>query len=202
MARTRSDISERLIPVARAHFLRDGVEGASLRNIAKDAGTSIGMIYYYYPAKDDLFLAVIEPPYTVLLERLSAAFRPDRPFPEQVELFYGIYGELTEVERQTLRLMLREALGSAERLGRLISRFRTGHIPMLLQAVAGGQRSGSLDPEIHPLITLAAMGAIGVLPQVLLDAVGPKLPIPLPNATELPRQLAKIFIRAFRPETG
>ena len=58
MGRTPSDIAPRIVHAARRRFLSDGVEGASLRAIARDARTSIGMIYYYYPAKDDLFLAV------------------------------------------------------------------------------------------------------------------------------------------------
>jgi AcrR family transcriptional regulator len=38
--------------------LGDGVDGASLREIAREAGTNIGMVVYYFATKDDLFLAV------------------------------------------------------------------------------------------------------------------------------------------------
>jgi AcrR family transcriptional regulator len=44
MARPRSDIRPRLLASARARFLREGVDGASLRSIAKDAATNIGMV--------------------------------------------------------------------------------------------------------------------------------------------------------------
>ncbi len=60
MARPRGDISERLVKAAREAFLTQGVDGASLREIAAEAGTSLGMITYYFPTKDDLFLAVLE----------------------------------------------------------------------------------------------------------------------------------------------
>ena len=45
MARPRSDIEPRIVHAARRRFLKEGVDGASLRTIAKDAGTSIGMVY-------------------------------------------------------------------------------------------------------------------------------------------------------------
>ena len=51
MARPRGDISERLIKAAREAFLTQGVDGASLREIAAEAGTSLGMITYYVPPR-------------------------------------------------------------------------------------------------------------------------------------------------------
>jgi AcrR family transcriptional regulator len=45
MARPASDIAPRIVHAARERFLFEGVDGASLRNIAKDAGTNIGMVY-------------------------------------------------------------------------------------------------------------------------------------------------------------
>ena len=67
MARPRSDIGPRIVHAARRRFLVEGVDGASLRAIAHDARTSIGMIYYYFPTKDDLFLAVVEEMYVTVL---------------------------------------------------------------------------------------------------------------------------------------
>ena len=67
MARPGSDLRSRVVPAARARFLAQGVDGASLRSIADDAGTSIGMVYYYFKTKDDLFLAVVEDVYGELM---------------------------------------------------------------------------------------------------------------------------------------
>lgn len=72
MARPRGNIDERIVRAARVLFLRHGVDGASLRNIARRARTSIGMVYYYFPTKDDLFLGVIEQVYGKLLADLSS----------------------------------------------------------------------------------------------------------------------------------
>ena len=71
MARPRSDIRPRIVDSARARFLSLGVDGASLREIARDAGTNIGMVAYYFPTKDDLFLAVVEEVYASEVADLS-----------------------------------------------------------------------------------------------------------------------------------
>lgn len=42
---------------ARAVFLRDGFDGASMNDIAREAGVSKGTLYVYFPSKEALFAA-------------------------------------------------------------------------------------------------------------------------------------------------
>ena len=52
---------EKILNTAKIHFLKDGLDGASLRNILKDAGLTTGAFYKYYPTKESLFDALIDP---------------------------------------------------------------------------------------------------------------------------------------------
>ncbi len=52
---------ENILNTAKEHFLKDGFDGASLRNILKDAGLTTGAFYKYYPTKESLFDALIDP---------------------------------------------------------------------------------------------------------------------------------------------
>src|SRR5215470_9008440 len=112
MARPRSDIRVRIQHAARKRFLREGVDGASLRAIAKDARTSIGMVYYYFPSKDDLFLAVVEEVYERVLASLARALADDVPVSARIERLYRVLGAFHEDELTVLRLVIREALVS------------------------------------------------------------------------------------------
>ncbi len=59
---TKADITrENILNTAKKHFLEDGLDGASLRNIVKDAGLTTGAFYKYYPTKESLFDALIDP---------------------------------------------------------------------------------------------------------------------------------------------
>ena len=49
-----------LIDAAAKVFARRGFHGASLDQIAAEAGYSTGAIYWHFSGKDDLFLAVYE----------------------------------------------------------------------------------------------------------------------------------------------
>ena len=54
MGRPPTDLKHRLINAARGAFDRRGVDAVSLRAIARAARTTIGMVYYYYPSRDEL----------------------------------------------------------------------------------------------------------------------------------------------------
>ena len=47
------------------------------------------MIYYYFPTKDDLFLAVVEEVYVALLADLEARLARSRPVEERIRRLYA-----------------------------------------------------------------------------------------------------------------
>ncbi|MDR0424724.1 MAG: TetR/AcrR family transcriptional regulator [Clostridiales Family XIII bacterium] len=52
---------QKLLDAGRAEFLEKGFKSASLRNIVKQAGFTLGAFYGYYPDKASLFEALAEP---------------------------------------------------------------------------------------------------------------------------------------------
>jgi TetR/AcrR family transcriptional regulator, cholesterol catabolism regulator len=50
---------------------RDGYEGASLRDMAAQAGVSVAALYYHFPSKNDLLREFVEEAYDVVLGRLQ-----------------------------------------------------------------------------------------------------------------------------------
>jgi AcrR family transcriptional regulator len=201
MARPRSDIAPRILHAARARFLLEGVDGASLRQIAADAGTSIGMVYYYYPTKDELFLAVVEEIYAALLADLSIALAPDVPVEERLVRVSTRVGAMSEDELTVIRLVIREALVSSDRLGRLVTRFSTGHLPMVLTTLVDGMKAGVIgDRQPLPVMAIAAM-VILVGPQVVRRLLGGKLPagMELTSPEGLGRRLVDVLLYGIAP---
>lgn len=196
MGRPRSDIPARIVRAARQRFLAEGVDGASLRAIAADARTSLGMISYYFPSKDDLFLAVVEESYAALLADLARALGDDVAVEERLRRLYRRIGAMSEVELTTLRLVVREALVSSRRLERLLERFRRGHVPLVLGAIADGMRSGAIDPRLPPAVVLLATLALGAVPQAMARVAGRKLPGgALPSGAALSDLLLEVLWR-------
>lgn len=199
MARPKSDIQPRILRAARGRFLSDGVDGASLRGIATDAGTSIGMVYYYYPTKDELFFGVVEELYQLLLRDIEAAVAPDVPVRERVERLYARVARLSDDELLMARLVFREALTSSTRFERLRERFKAGHIPLIARMISDGYASGAFDPQLHPMVAMFCVAGVGVLPQIMRRALAEVLPFPDAPAGEA---LSKLLVSVLFNGTG
>jgi AcrR family transcriptional regulator len=200
MARPRTDIEPRILHAARARFLVDGVDGASLRAIARDAGTSIGMLYYYFPSKDDLFLAVVEEVYGALLADLTRALAPDAPARQRIGRLYARIAAVSEDELEVVRLVVREGLVSSPRLERLFERFRRGHLPLVLAALGDGIAQGQIDRRFPPPVLLLLTVAVGALPQLIRRRVGHLAPfLGLPEPDALSRLLLDALFHGISP---
>lgn len=60
MARGPSDKKERLVRAAVERFHRDGLNGPSIADIARDADVPVGNVFYHFRARDDLVRAVVD----------------------------------------------------------------------------------------------------------------------------------------------
>jgi AcrR family transcriptional regulator len=186
MARPRSDIEPRILHAARRRFLAEGVDGASLRTIASDAKTNVGMIFYYFPTKDELFLAVVEEVYGKLVLDLGAAFDGDGTAKDRLHAAFSRLGRATDEEALVIRLVLREALlvPTSPRFSRLMARFRQGHMAVVLRALARGVGEGELDANVPLPLMMIATFAMGALPQILRRVAGHEPPFSLLPAPE------------------
>jgi AcrR family transcriptional regulator len=175
--------------------LAQGVEGASLRAIARDAGTNLGMVYYYFPSKDALFMAVVEDVYAKLLDDLAAVLAAAGPGVEkQVEGLYERLADLSDLELQVLGLVMREAVGSSGRIGGLFERFARGHIPLLVGMFGSAQSRGELRPELPPLVLVLGTLAAGLVPQMIRRRLA-AAQVPVSEALPAPKQLAHLLAR-------
>lgn len=181
MARPRSDIGPRILHAARRRFLAEGVDGASLRTIARDAKTSVGMVSYYFPTKDDLFLAVVEEVYGKIVEDLREALDGKGSTRERLHGAFARLGRATNDEVEVIRLILSEALlvPTSPRFSRLLARFRQGHLAVVLRAMARGVEEGELDAETPLPLLMMTTFAMGALPQILRRVAGDAPPFSL-----------------------
>lgn len=200
MARPRTDIEPRILAAARKSFRERGVEAASLRAIARDAGTSIGMIYYYYPTKDELFFAVVEETYQKLLADLERLLSPEVSVDERLRRLFERVAQVSDEEVVILRLVAQEGLLQSPRFERLVERFLRGHVPLVLKTVFDGIREGTLDAKRHPVVLLLATFGLAGPPQLIRRALGSRLPVPsAPEGTVLARELVDVLLHGIAP---
>jgi AcrR family transcriptional regulator len=170
------------------------VDGASLRAIARAAKTSIGMIYYYFPTKDDLFFAVVEESYEKILADLERILSGESGIEQRLVLLYERVAEATDEEVETVHLVGREALSSSARRDRLVQRFTRGHVGLIFRAVMAGIDEGAFDARRHPVVLFLATFSLAFPPQLLRRVLGSRLPAPhAPAGKELARELVQVL---------
>jgi len=117
----------RIVQAARAVFGQRGYHGATIVEIAREAGLSNGAVYYNFANKEDLFFALLEEWRTELIHDLASAL----PRPGSAEPGRSFQDELSHVigtlERQReWRLLLFDFVTYAARNPRFRARFAAG----------------------------------------------------------------------------
>jgi AcrR family transcriptional regulator len=89
MARTRAnDFEEKrhaLLVTAASVFASQGMDKASLSQIAAEAGISKSLLYHYYPKKDELIFSIIESHLSALDRKIEEADDPGLPPEERLQ---------------------------------------------------------------------------------------------------------------------
>jgi AcrR family transcriptional regulator len=58
--RSRDDKTSELVSIAQKLFLEQGYEGTTIAAIAREAGIATNVVHWYFPTKDDLFVAALD----------------------------------------------------------------------------------------------------------------------------------------------
>lgn len=61
-----------ILKAASKCFIADGFEGTSIRRIMDEAGAEVGLFYYYFKSKDDIYSAFIESLFTDYKQKITA----------------------------------------------------------------------------------------------------------------------------------
>ena len=151
MARTRaSDFEEKqhgLLMSAAAVFAEQGMEKASMAQIASHSGVSKALLYHYYPSKDALIFAIIHTHLVDLEASVAAAVDESLPPEEQLRVLVGVV--LREVPRRRRRPQgpARRHLGALRRAARRDPRGRAADRPPLLAGARAGSTPTSTTPS-------------------------------------------------------
>jgi AcrR family transcriptional regulator len=145
---------ETFLAAARAAFAEHGA-GASLEQVARDAGLAIGTLYNHFPSRLDLLLAVYEPRACELLTEAEAALRMDDPgegFRRCLEALLAMQAG----DRGFNDLLCTRFPGDA-RTEALINRL----CDLMKKVIQRGQASGDVRPDITDADIVSLMWANG-----------------------------------------
>lgn len=90
------ETKERLLASAKQEFMEKGYQGASLRNICKNAGVTTGALYFFFKDKEELFASLVQPVLGIVQKLMAEHMQQ-----ELLELDEEYTGAFTEASDDT-----------------------------------------------------------------------------------------------------
>ena len=159
-------VRARLVDAAIAQFIRVGIQGASLRAIAEEAGVTPAMLHYYFGDKRQMTLAVVQERLLPAIEPLRAGIEAAAPDAAGlVRAFVEGVGDMVERHPWLPPLWIREVLCEG---GALRDALFKGLIPKLPQRLARGfataQAEGRMHPDLDPRLMVVSLVGLTLFP--------------------------------------
>jgi AcrR family transcriptional regulator len=193
---SRANTRERLLRAARGVFARRGFHGASVDEIASEAGFSTGALYSNFTGKEDLFLVLMEREIDEHAREISDAVRTRASMAERAT--GGARRWMTMIEREPEVLLLfmefwAYGVRDAQVRPQVAARFAQVR-KLLTKLIADGVREFDLELDIPAEQLAVAIDALadGIARQKLAD------PDAVPDEL-MGRVLSLLFAGATRP---
>ena len=170
-------------------FIRQGYFGTSIRDIASEAGISIGNIYNYYPNKEALYVSLVRR-YTARMGKLQLELKP-------------LLGKFDPDSLRQLAQAAREIVYNHPDYWRLmyidVTEFGNRHfahsfhkLSRKLEKIAGGYGESNLKSDVNPSLAYGAIYLQFFTYYLVEKLFGGKQHLGLPEGAAI-EQLIRIF---------
>ena len=160
---------QRLLEAAARVFARSGLEGATTREIAREAGVNEVTLFRHFQSKENLLTAVVQR----TLDQQDAALgqhagTAHAPFDLRTDLleYARRYEQFLQSNMPLLRTMIGEIHRYSEHEVRVLKSIFAPLKAELLATVEAAQRGGKLRPGIDPTVVADAFGGM-----IFMDAL-------------------------------
>jgi len=169
--RTRRRLStderrDELLSVGARLFAVHPHEDVSIEHIAATAGISRGLLYHYFPTKQDFFAAVVQRESRRML-RLTAAV-PGVPVREQLGIGLDSFLEYVETHAQGFRAFHRAEAAGEPAVRDVYQEGLAAHERQILDALAADPEVARITQEL-PMLRIAVRGWLAFMVTVCLE---------------------------------
>ena len=163
--RKEQNTEEKILSAAKKVFLKEGMAGARMQDIADEAGINKAMLHYYFRSKEKLFEKIFTELSQHFFPRLVRIFESDESLFRKIESFVGEY---IDQMRQTPYLpifVLNEVNRQPEAFIKKMMGDRKPPIKKFLDDVQAEVKKGIIKP-VNPLQLLLNIISLCVFPFV------------------------------------
>jgi TetR/AcrR family transcriptional regulator len=162
MAKRKRDqtTEERILKAAKEVFVKKGMAGARMQDIADEAGINKALLHYYFRNKEKLFEVIFIEAANKLFPRINEIFASDQPLFEKIESFCDEYITVV-MENPYLPLFVLNEINQKPEyfLQKVWSGKNRPHPEKFLQQIEKEVKKGTIKrvSPLHLLINLISM---------------------------------------------
>jgi len=159
-----TNTEQSILEAAKIVFVKKGMEGARMQEIADEAGINKAMLHYYYRSKDKLFEAVFKETFLKLVPNLIEIVKTDISLFEKIRIFVGNYIDIISENPLIPAFIIHELNRNPDRVVELIK--SSGINPVFfINQVDKEIKEGIIEP-VNPLHLIVNMLALCIFPFV------------------------------------
>ena len=153
------DKRQQLLEAAVRVFAREGYHTSRVGDIAEEAGVAHGLLYHYFPSKEEVLATIFRENWRQLLERFHQVESSAEPAQEQLRGVAKILLRTWRNDPDLVRVMVREVARSQHLQGQL-DEIREA-FATIQRIVERGQARGELRSDLDPrLVSWIFYGAL------------------------------------------
>jgi len=126
---------QKILDAARSVFMKKGLAGARMQEIADEAGINKALLHYYFRTKDKLYYAIIEEAFQTILPLVSDVFNSSETLEMKLNRLASKYVDLLEEHRYLPLFVLNELQMNPGRISEFINLKKFLNIPNLKKQV-------------------------------------------------------------------
>jgi TetR/AcrR family transcriptional regulator len=111
---------QKIFEAARKVFIKKGLNGARMQEIADEAGINKALLHYYFRSKDQLFYAIFQEAFKTMIPFVSELFNSDISFEKKIFRLSEKYYDILNSNRHIPLFVLNEIQQHPEKASKLL----------------------------------------------------------------------------------
>lgn len=194
---------QKILDAAKKVFVRKGMAGARMQDIADEAGINKALLHYYFRNKEKLFEVIFTEAASRLFPRINQLFSADLPLFEKIELFCQEYIDIIKENTYLPLFVLNEINQNADHF---FDKFWNGKMKpdpsRLVRQIEEEVKKGNIRP-VHPAGLVVNLVSMVIFPFMARPMIKVNLGLSDEEYADFIEQRKKdipaFVIRALRP---
>lgn len=172
MSNQEHDTEARIYEAARRVFVRKGMQGARMQEIADEANINKALLHYYFRSKQKLFDAVFKDVFRRFFPKVQDLWLSDIPFFDKIEAFIDNYLHVLNENPFLPSFILHETSQNPERISGMVKEIGINPMPLLAEIQKEVEKGTirPIDPR-HFIVNLLGLCLFAFVGKPLLQAV-------------------------------